>query len=87
VHAVLSVVLITSACASDSPTREETEDWQYHRDTARIEAQEAFEKMKQSCARSGGAVIVQRTFSNRIQKTPEDPQLASCARAAPGAMY
>lgn len=81
------VLVGAGACASGAPTEDEMEDWQYRRDTARIEAREEFEKLKQDCARSRGAVVVNRTFSRRMQQTPDDVELATCMPGTIGAVY
>lgn len=81
------VAMGVGACASGPATDDELEDWRYARDTARIEATEKFEKLKKHCSGSHGAVIVNRTFSRRIRKTPDDVQLATCQPGAIGAVH
>lgn len=73
----LSVAVLITACA-EQPTEGELDDWRYRRDTAHIEAEEAFEDKKHECARSRGLVIVNRTFSRRMREGIEDPGLATC---------
>lgn len=73
----LSVVVLNCACVSE-PTGNEREDWRYRRDSARIEAQEEFEQLKEDCERSHGVVVLNRQFSRRMRPTPDDLKLATC---------
>lgn len=81
-----SVLALIGACAAGPPA-EDGGDWRYRRDTAGIEAQEEFEALKETCSRSRGAVIVNRTFSRRMRRTPDDVRLATCQPGAAGAVY
>jgi hypothetical protein len=86
-EAVFSMVLFTSACASGPPAGEQTDDWQYRRDTAQIEVREEFEELKETCSRSRGAVLVRREFSRRIKSAEPEMRLATCEPGAAGALF
>lgn len=83
-HTCLPVLLLASACASEAPSAEDAADRQYQRGVARIEAAEEFEKKKATCGRRGGAVVVQRTFSDRIRSSRPETRLATCVPGRPG---
>lgn len=86
-HACLPMLLLASACASDPPTEDELADRQYHRDVARIEAAEAFERKKEACEQRGGAVIVRRTFSRRMKSSTPEVRLATCVPERAGTIF
>ncbi|HET6630354.1 MAG TPA: hypothetical protein VFG91_11320 [Woeseiaceae bacterium] len=86
-HACLPMLLLASACASGPPTGDELADQQYHRDAARIEAAEAFERKKEACERRAGAVVVRRTFSRRIRSSIPEVRLATCVPGRPGTIF
>jgi hypothetical protein len=86
-HAFLPVVLLTGACASDPPMGDRVADREYHRNAARIEAAEAFEDKKEACARSGGAVVVRRTFSRRMRSSTPEVKLATCLPGRRGGIF
>ncbi|HEX2138194.1 MAG TPA: hypothetical protein VHG33_00640 [Woeseiaceae bacterium] len=77
-HPFLPMLLLTSACASDPQGEGPVADREYRRDVAHIESAEAFEKKKAACARSGGAVVVRRTFSRRMRGSTPEMDLATC---------
>ena len=82
----LPALLLAGACASQPPSEEALADSQYHRDVARIEAAEEFERDKAECHRKGGAMVVNRTFSRRIKSSRPDVRLATCLPGRPGAI-
>jgi hypothetical protein len=83
---LLPVLALLAACAAER-SADEREDRIYRRETARIEADEAFEDKKATCARSRGVVIVNRTFSRRMRERLEDPGLATCMPGHVGAVH
>lgn len=83
---LISILVLAGACAS-GPSEDELEEWRYERDSGRIEAEERFEELKQDCARSRGAVVVNRTFSRRMRRTPDDTELATCQPGAIRTVY
>ena len=80
------VMLLAGACASQPPTGEALADRQYHRDAARIEAAEKFERNKAECQRKGGALVVNRMSSPRMKSSGPDVRLATCVLGRPGAI-
>lgn len=80
------VLVLASACTS-SPTEDEMDEWRYGSDVARIEAEEEFESRKERCERSRGTMVVNRQFSRRMQKTPDDVKLATCMPARGGVVF
>ena len=83
----LPALLLAGACASQPPSGEALADRQYHRDVARIEAAEEFERDKAECHRKGGAMVVNRTFSRRIKSSRPEVRVATCASGPPGAIF
>jgi hypothetical protein len=82
----LPALLIAGACASQPPSEEALGDRQYQRDAARIEAAEEFERDKAECRRTGGAMVVNRTFSRRLKSSRADVRLATCVPGRAGAI-
>ena len=81
----LPALLIAGACASQPPS-EALADRQYHRDAARIEAVEEFQRDKAACHRQAGTMVLNRTFSPRIRSSRAEVRLATCAPGRLGAI-
>lgn len=79
--AALLPVLLLAGCALDPRIAEEQSDVQYRRDSAWVEAVEAFERLKRSCRAARGHVQL-RGAGSRIQREPSTKEMnsATCVR-------
>lgn len=78
--AVIFITVLVAGCAGVGDTRN-GEDLEYRRASEHVEAQEQFDDLKRSCARSGGVVFVKRHNGGRLARTPTTEELkgASCS--------
>ena len=80
---VLTVAILTSACASGRRSADEQDEAEYRQVDAKLTAAEQFELRKTACIEAGGVLQVQRS-AGRWQPRPTEMRRASCVRRRSG---